>query len=62
MHFINIVYKLYFPKIIYFDFSYKINIYIAIKTLKKQLPLFAIFYLNYELSVFFLILPKIESL
>ena len=62
MHFINIVYKLYFPKIIYFDFSYKINIYIVIKTLKKQLHLFAIFYLNYELSVFFLILPKIESL
>ena len=43
MHFINIVYKLYFPKIKCFDFSYKINIYIAIKALQKQLPLFAIF-------------------
>ena len=62
MHFINTAYKLYFPKIIYFDFSYKINIY-SDKNIKKNNYIYLqFFYLNYELSVFFLILPKIESL
>ena len=36
MHFINIVYILYFPKIIYFDFSYKVNIY-SDKNIKKTI-------------------------